>query len=315
MIKQFSKDVHEGLSKNPRTLPSKYFYDKRGDELFVKIMQLPEYYLTRAELEIFQTRSDRIIQNLNINPKNYFELIELGAGNGFKTKELIKKLLDQGYHFDFFPIDISANALELIENSFKKELPELTVKKLHGDYFQMLDSFKETHHPKVVLFLGSSIGNMDDDQSARFLAELSDKLYQGDKLLLGVDLIKDESIVLPAYDDTQGITREFNLNLLRRINCELEANFDIEAFEYEPEYSEHDGCTRSYLKSTKCQEINISKTGGKYTLKKDERILTEISRKYNDDIIKKLIEDTAFKTTGKITDRKGYFASYIFCKQ
>ncbi|MBT3209542.1 MAG: L-histidine N(alpha)-methyltransferase [Bacteroidetes bacterium] len=314
MIEQFIKDVDDGLSKNLKTLSSKYFYNKRGDELFVKIMQLPEYYLTNSELEIFKTQSGNIIRNLHLEPTDYFELIELGAGDGHKTKELIKALLEKNYNFDFLPIDISHNALKLIEENIKTKFPNLSLKKKQGDYLQVLDSLKVSKQKKVVLFLGSNIGNLDDKQAAEFIYKLGANLQAGDKLILGVDLIKSESIVLPAYNDSQGITKEFNLNLLNRINTELDGDFDLKKFDHVPEYSEKEGYAKSYLVSKNDQKVNLKKSGKSYTFRKGERLLTEISRKYNDAIIQKLIRNTDFSLLFKATDEKQYFANYIFTK-
>lgn len=311
MSKQFLIDVEEGLSKAQKIIPSKYFYDKRGDELFIKIMHLPEYYLTRSELEIFQTKTAQIIEALGLSPSSYFELIELGAGDGLKTVELLKPLEAQNFSFDYMPIDISMNALELIADKLKGELPSLSIKKLQGDYFKILDSLKTTAHPKVVLFLGSSIGNMEDDEAIGFLSALANNLSKGDKLFLGVDLIKPASVVLPAYNDSQGVTREFNLNLLRRINEELHGDFNLNEFEHIPSYSEEDGYARSYLQSRKDQKVRINGDGNSYELKEGEQIQTEVSRKYNDEIINKILESTDFEIQSKIIDDKGYFANYV----
>jgi len=172
MDEQFKKDVEDGLSKKIKSLPSKYFYDKIGDALFVKIMHMSEYYLTRAELEIFKNKSNQIIDYLQVHKDQYFELIELGAGDGLKTKELLGCLLDRGFNFDYFPLDISQNALNNLEESLISELPRRGIKKQQGDYFEILASLKSTKHPKVILFLGSNIGNMSDEIAAEFIYAL-----------------------------------------------------------------------------------------------------------------------------------------------
>jgi len=184
MSKQFKKDVEKGLSQLPKTLPSKYFYDAIGDALFAQIMHLPEYYLTRAELEIFTTKSDQIIDSFQIEKDTYFELIELGAGDGLKTKELLKSLQKRGFNFDYFPVDISQNVLDILEANLKKEMPNLGIQKQQGDYFEILAALKNSPHPKVILFLGSNIGNMTDDIAAQFIYDLGSNLSRNDKLLL-----------------------------------------------------------------------------------------------------------------------------------
>lgn len=314
MLEQFKIDVEQGLESTPKKISSKYFYDKIGDALFVQIMQMPEYYLTRAEHEIFKEKTQDIINALGLKKEKYFELIELGAGDGTKTKELLRKLQIEKYQFDYFPVDISSNALEQLEQSLAHEIPALKVKKQQGDYFEVLASLKNSPHPKIILFLGSNIGNLNDELAAKFIYQLGANLKKGDKLFLGVDLIKPASIVLPAYDDAQGITRDFNLNLLIRINNELGANFDISTFKHQPEYHEEEGIARSFIESTIDQEVTIEKIGKSFHFKKGERIHTEISRKYNDQILQKIITNTDFKLTDKLMDSKMYFADYILTR-
>ena len=307
----FKKEVQQGLDSTPKKLPSKYFYDKTGDALFVKIMNSPEYYLTRCEYDIFKNKTQELINSFNIQKGVYFELIELGAGDGFKTKELLKELVNQNYDFDYFPIDISSNALSLLKENLKSEIPKLSIKTQQGDYFKVLDSLKMSKNPKIILFLGSNIGNMNDELASKFIYNLGDNLISGDKLLLGVDLIKSEEIVGPAYNDSKGITAKFNMNLLDRINKELEANFNINQFKHHPEYNEEEGIAKSFIMSTANQSVEIKAIGKKYHFKKGEKIHTEISRKYNDDLIKKIISNTDFSLKTKILDSKAYFADYV----
>lgn len=311
MPAQFRKDVEKGLGSSPKTLPSKYFYDKKGDALFVRIMDLPEYYLTRAEHEIFREQSEQLIQALEITPYQHFELIELGPGDGTKTKELLKVLSQRDYEFDYLPIDISQNALDQLEKNLSEELPGVSVNKKQGDYFTMLASLRESHHPKVLFFLGSNIGNMTDLQAAEFIYKLGSNLQPGDKLFLGVDLIKPVEIVLPAYNDPAGLTRAFNLNLLSRINSELGGNFDINRFSHQPEYTLENGVAISYLVSTAEQTVTLNGSAKTFSFSQGEKILTEISRKYDDEIINKIIRNADFQIVHKLTDRKGYFADYV----
>ncbi|MEC5166697.1 L-histidine N-alpha-methyltransferase [Flavobacterium sp. PL11] len=310
-VDYFKNEIDEGLSSIKKSLPSKYFYDKKGDALFVKIMHLPEYYVTRSEHEIFRTKSQSIIEALHLNPNTYFELIELGAGDGLKTKELLRELNRLHYKFDYMPVDISKNALESLEKDLNKEMPSLSIKTKQGDYFEVLESLNENHNSKVILFLGSNIGNMSDDVATDFMSKLSANLQNKDKLLLGVDLIKPASIVLPAYNDSQGITAAFNLNLLQRINKELGANFDLKFFKHQAEYKESDGIAKSFLVSTKAQQVYITKINKNFSFHEGEKILTEISRKYNDEILNSILSKTDFIIKNRITDSKVYFANYI----
>ncbi len=311
MLEQFKKDVKEGLNATPKFLSSKYFYDAIGDDLFVQIMNLPEYYLTRSEFEIFTTKTNEIIDSFEVDTTDSFDLIELGAGDGTKTKELLKGMLEQSLNFSYLPIDISPNALELLSKNLKNDLPGLNIQPWAGDYFKILSSFKNTQRKKVVLFLGSNIGNMDDAQAADFLQQLGSNLNPNDILLLGVDLIKEREVVLPAYNDASGITAKFNLNLLSRINQELGGDFNVEQFSHQPEYTKEEGIAKSFLMSEVDQKVTIGSIGESFEFKKGEKIHTEISRKYNDQILEQIVGNSTFKVSSKITDSKEYFADYI----
>jgi L-histidine N-alpha-methyltransferase len=311
MKNKFIADVDEGLSRQPKTLPSKYFYDKRGDELFMQIMELPEYYLTRAELEIFTEQTDALIDKLGVSPDKHFELIELGAGDGTKTQNLLKALLAKHYQFDYLPVDLSHNVLEHLQSFLVEQMPELSIKPECGDYLEIVGKLHASAAPKVVLFLGSTIGNLSDLQAAKFIYDLGRHLDPGEKLLLGVDLVKSEDIVLPAYNDSRGVTRDFNINLLRRINNELDANFDLDAFDHRPEYEQEVGVAKSFIVSTAEQSVNLGANGRTYQFAKGEKILTEISRKYNEEILGEILQDTDFEVIDILTDSNDYFADYI----
>jgi dimethylhistidine N-methyltransferase len=311
MNSQFAADIDAGLSKANKTLSSKYFYDKKGDELFMQIMALPEYYLTRAELEIFTEQTTQLIDALGMSKSQHFELIELGAGDGSKTKFLLKELLEQGYDFDYFPIDISGNVLEHLCENLQPELPALSIKAQQGDYFEILESLKDSHAPKVVLFLGSNIGNQSDEQAAAFMYSLGANLTSGDRVVLGADLIKSVDVVLPAYNDAQGVTKAFNLNLLTRINRELSGDFDISQFEHAPEYTEQEGIAKSYIQSKIDQTVTIEATGKSYHFAKGERVHVEISRKYNEAVLAKILKDTDFSVVDCLKDSKAYYGDFI----
>jgi dimethylhistidine N-methyltransferase len=311
MVNIFKTDVEHGLSASPKTLSSKYFYNKIGDALFVEIMNLPEYYLTRCELDIFQNKTKDLISELQLNTNTFFELVELGAGDGLKTKQLLSALDTQNFKFNYAPIDISKNALHHLKQDLNKVLPNVSVNPLQGDYFKVLALLKRSNAPKVILFLGSNIGNMDDDTATTFMEDLAAHLNPGDKLLLGVDLIKPEGIVLPAYNDSKGVTAQFNLNLLTRINDELGGDFQLQNFKHQPEYTEKEGVAKSFILSTVNQTVNIESIGAAFKFSEGEKIHTEISRKYNDALIKQIISKSNFKIESKILDSKGYFADYI----
>lgn len=311
----FLKAVDTGLSQQQKYISSHYFYDKKGDELFQKIMNMPEYYLTNSELEIFREQSLDIIKALNISPETKFELIELGAGDGEKTQHLLKFLIDNNYKFDYIPVDISRNALSVITRRMEKKFPQLQILPQQGDYFQVLDQLFASDHPKIILFIGSNLGNMEDETAKEFIYNISKHLKRGEKLLLGLDLKKSSEIVFPAYNDAAGITRDFNLNLLHRINYELGGDFNLNNFEHAPEYSEEEGIAKSFLRSTCRQSVFIRDLAKTFEFEAGEKIHTEISRKYNDKILKDLLSNNSLEITDKFLDSNQFFADYILTKR
>lgn len=311
MTKQFANDVAHGLRGEPKTLPSKYFYDKKGDALFMQIMDLPEYYLTRAEMEIFTHQTEGLIDAIDQKKNRHFELVELGAGDGQKTVHLLRGLLAAGYDFTYVPVDISPNVLEHLEKRLLEQLPDLKVESQAGDYFQSLEALHKTDVPRVILYLGSNLGNLTDDKSKVFMTRLSASLQQGDRLVLGVDKIKPQSIVLPAYNDSAGVTSAFNLNLLTRINAELGGSFDLSAFRHAPDYSETEGIATSYLESLKDQTVKIDALDEEFEFSKGEKLKVEISRKYDLDVIGRIIEKVPFEIETVMSDSKGYFLDVV----
>ena len=309
----FLQSVTEGLGGAEKCLSSRYFYDDRGSELFAQIMKLPEYYLTRSEMQIFTEQSNLICQSLGIKADK-LEVVELGAGDGSKTQHLLKQLLKSDAQITYRPIDISSGALGSLKQQMHTALPDLTIQILCGDYFEKLEQLQETVQQKLVLFIGSNLGNLDDTQAKSFIQRLSNTLNPGDYLLLGLDMIKPEQIVLPAYSDAAGITAEFNLNLLRRINRELDANFDLGSFKHVAEYQESEGFARSYLQSLKHQTVTLGASGDQFTFQQGEKIHTEISRKYSDELLAELIQGCQLTLERKFTDTKGYFADYLLQK-
>jgi len=311
MKAQFQEDVDHGLSQSQKHLSSKYFYDKTGDELFMQIMAMPEYYLTRSELEIFQLQTQEMINALKVKKNQPFDLIELGAGDGTKTKYLLNGLLNAGYQCEYLPVDISLNVLNHLQDSLNEEIPELKVRPQHGDYFDMLSDTRDSHVPRVVLFLGSNIGNLTDHQATQFIYDLGAYLNSGDKLMIGVDKVKPVDVVLPAYNDKAGLTSQFNLNLLHRINVELGGDFQLDDFYHAPEYTQEEGIARSFLQSKKDQTVTISQTGKSYDFQKGEKIHMEISRKYTTEIMNEIIRDTDFEIIEVLSDNLNYFSDYI----
>lgn len=310
---QFAEDVFHGLTEYPKTLKSKYFYDKIGDELFQKIMGLPEYYLTETELKILNDQKQQIASAFNA--PGGFDLIELGAGDGKKTKVLLKHFQEKGFHMKYLPVDISSNVLEQLTMSLKKEIPSLEVAPIRGMYknvLQQLSDYKE--RKKVIMLLGSNIGNLTQEEAIQFLKKITGAMTQNDLFFMGVDQKKDPQLILNAYNDSQGITEAFNKNLLTRINRELDANFDVNAFQHWPTYDPETGLAKSFLVSTKEQCVQINSLNLEVLFQQWESIHTEISQKYDDTSVGWLANEAGLKIKASFSDKDNYYKNYIFIK-
>ncbi|KYG76646.1 L-histidine N(alpha)-methyltransferase [Roseivirga echinicomitans] len=313
-LSTFAKDIHSGLTSNPKCLSSKYFYDEKGDQLFQAIMGLEEYYLTRCEFEIFDQQKVEILKRF-LGTDTSFNLVELGAGDGTKTKVLLNHFVSQGVDFSYSPIDISQHVLDVLSEDLEKSIPKLKVNAIQGDYFDALAKLNENHFQKeVVLFLGSNIGNFSNGSAPKFLKRLGDNLGSGDMLFIGFDLMKDPNVILSAYNDKLGVTKEFNVNLLRRINNELGANFDLEGYEHFPTYNPITGETKSHLVSNKAQEVFIEATGETYSFDAWEAIHMEVSQKYSLKTIHQLAEQAGFKVVKNFTDENEFYVDSLWEK-
>jgi len=298
-------DVKQGLLRSPKKLPSKYFYDARGDELFQAIMRMPEYYLTDCEYEILETHQQDILRSIG---RQRFELAELGAGDGYKTKVLLRYFLEKGMDFRYCPVDISGHVLQELEESLKQELPDLKFNCLEGDYFEMLEELQyDSDAPKVILFMGANIGNMTREEAVGFLRRIRTNMRPEDRLLVGFDLKKDPDVILRAYDDPAGTTAAFNLNLLRRINRELDADFDLEQFRHWETYNPITGAAKSYLISKKEQMVTIGALKRSFSFAAWEAIHMELSLKYSLSEAESLLAEAGFSHTQHFQDKRAYF--------
>ena len=307
----FENDVINGLTARRKRLPSKYFYDSIGDDLFQQIMELDEYYLTRKERDIFIQHSSEILKAIG---STAFRIVELGAGDGSKTKILLKDFIAQGADFTYTPIDISKNVLDQLSQNLKSDLPQLKIQPEHGDYFKALEGIHDSHNGEknVLFFLGSNVGNFGDDGDVTFLTKLGNYLEPGELLFMGVDLKKDPSIILRAYDDTMGVTKSFNLNLLERINRELNGNFETSNFIHYPYYNPQTGECRSYLISTKKHEVQVSDHIIQFEAW--EAIFMEISKKFDQSHLSTLAELSGFKQVTEFCDEQYWFANVLWEK-
>ncbi|MEX1188683.1 MAG: L-histidine N(alpha)-methyltransferase [Bacteroidia bacterium] len=288
------EDVINGLSANPKRISSRWFYDSVGDKLFQDIMELPEYYLTRAEYSVLELNAKDIFAPFARDKQ--INIVELGAGDGKKTRVLFDYLISENRAFKYFPIDISQNALDKLCNALKTEYQNMNILGLQTDYFSALksDALNKTEN-KLVLFLGSNVGNLSDQEAPAFFTELFSVLKSGDKVLIGFDRVKDPEVILAAYNDAAGVTRDFNLNLLNRLNKELGADFNLQAWEHQPEYSVERKAALSFIVSKEDQYVNFSLQNKTFHFQKGERIHTEISRKFDADDMNLLASKAGFK--------------------
>jgi dimethylhistidine N-methyltransferase len=312
---QFHKDVYKGLTDFPKHLSSKYFYDAKGDKLFQEIMDMPEYYLTNSEFKILDKFKDEICRAFFKDSKE-FNLIELGAGDGKKTKILLRHLVAEGIPFQYVPIDISENALIQLEESINNELPSVSVVSLQGTYFETLEKLcKMQHKRKVIMFLGSNIGNLLHPQAVEFLMSIQKLMTDDDLLFIGFDQKKDPQTILNAYNDAAGITERFNKNLLARINSELDANFDLDKFLHWEVYDPETGTAKSYLVAKENQAVHINRLDLTITFDAWETIHTEISQKYDDKIVSWLADKAGMQISRIFSDENKFYKNYILKKK
>ncbi|HEU4554424.1 MAG TPA: L-histidine N(alpha)-methyltransferase [Chitinophaga sp.] len=308
--KDFYLDVIQGLAQVPKRLSSKYFYDKKGDDLFQEIMVSPDYYLTRCEMEIFTCQTKDIADSLT-RQKLDFELIELGPGNCAKSVYLLQALTAAGVSFNYIPVDISENIICALQSFLPAKVPGLRFNGLVGDYFNTLASHcLFTERRKVVMCLGGNIGNMTIAESNQFFKKLRGYLQPGDQCIIGFDLVKHPAVIRRAYDDGKGLTREFNLNLLNRINRELEADFRIDQFEHYCSYDPLTGAAKSYLVCLSDMVVHLP--GAEIPFEKNECIWTEISQKYSKNQVRQMAIDNGFIHTAEFLDSKLWFMDAIW---
>jgi len=309
-MSQFLEDVIKGLSAKEKYIESKYFYDAKGDALFQKIMGSGEYYPTKCEMEIFRDKTEELVSTL-IEQNFEFDIVELGAGDATKSVHLLKGLLDKKVTFTYYPVDISCNVIRQLYDKLPKSLPELKLKGLNGEYFNMLEKAKSLSEKiKVVLFLGGNIGNVPIEKADEFCKVLRSHLKLGDLVLIGFDLKKNPKVILEAYNDKGGYTRDFNLNLLIRINKELNGDFIIENFQHYPTYDPGTGACKSYLVSRKPQEVSIS--GTTFYFEEGEPIFMEISQKYTVEQTDELADISGFLPVHHFFDSKNWFLDAVW---
>lgn len=298
------REASYSLSRKRKFIHPKFFYDKTGSDLFEQICLLPEYYLTRTEMKILHDITNELPNYL----KGNYALVELGSGSSTKTRKLLEALSSIQNQIEYYPIDIS-DILKDSSTSLHDEYDNLKITGIIDQYEPALEFIKHIdHQKKIIAFLGSSLGNFEPEQALEFLSSIHKCMQKNDLLLLGLDLVKDTKILEKAYNDSKGITAKFNLNLLSRINKELQASFDIKKFEHLAKFNKNQSRIEMYLRSKVNQEVYITSTGFSLKFKKDELISTEYSYKYDIPQIKEMAQKTGFNLQKMWTDKKNHFA-------
>ena len=310
-VSQFYDDVMNGLSAPNKYLQSKYFYDVHGDKLFQRIMDLKEYYPTAAEMDIFSNKTDLLISAIMINNREIFDIIELGAGDAIKSQHLLKSLIKNKISFTYIPIDISQNITDFLSINLPAAIQDIKVEAINADYLSGLQiAVSRSTNKKIILFLGGNIGNMEPQAAVQFCKEIRSSMVPGDKLILGIDLKKNPKRILSAYNDRTGVTKEFNLNLLTRINTELGADFNTSLFDHYASYDPVSGACKSFLVSLNKQVVTIRNEV--INFEKNEVIFMEVSQKYSPDEISHMAQLSGFKLTAAIYDGHHDFTDVVW---
>jgi len=301
------EEVLRGLNTRPRRLPPKLFYDAEGSRLFDEITETPEYYPTRTERSMLQEFAGEMVRQAGKN----LTLIELGAGSASKTQLLIQALLRRQLRAEFYPVDVSSSALQGALASLNGHFPRLRVGPIVADYTHRLPELNSLAGRKLVLFLGSTIGNFEPDEAEAFLKNVRRALAPGDALLIGFDLIKDADVLHHAYNDAQGVTARFNKNVLARINRELGGTFDLDAFEHVAFWNRRKSRIEMHQESAYEQTVWIEDLGRGFHFDRGERIHTENSYKFNMSSIERLLKRAGFKLERSWTDPRGWFCEAL----
>jgi L-histidine N-alpha-methyltransferase len=306
-----ARAVRQGLVRSPRALPPWLFYDARGSELFEEITRLPEYYLTRAERSILETHADSIVAWASQETQERLHVVELGAGSAVKTGVLLEAVVRRQGRALYLPVDISETALQDATLRLQRELPNVEVRPVAATHEDALPAIRAVGPRRMVLFLGSSIGNYEDKEAIALLQTVSRALAPGAALLLGADRRKDPEVLLPAYDDAAGVTAAFNKNLWVRLNRELCGNFDLDAWKHVAVWNDERSQIEMHLESTRPQEVHLRALGERYTFAEGERVHTESSVKYDRPRIEHILRSAGFEPQQVLTDPEDRFDLHL----
>lgn len=309
---QFAKTVLEGLSRVPKQLPSWLIFDDLGSEIFTEITQLPGYHPAQCEFEIFQTHKQAVTDVL---ANNAFRVIELGAGDGHKTRILLEHFMQSQLKFEYVPIDISEGAIKNLVDSLKSSYAQSTmsVTGLAADYFDGLRAINQGSPQKnMVLFLGSTIGNMELPSAEQFVRKVWESLHDGDYVMIGFDLMKHPKTLYAAYNDSTGVFARFNLHLLDVLNRKLGANFVKEYFVQQGQYSPRSHAVESFVYSTREQVVNIESLGKKFSFAAWEPMQTEHSYKYTKSEIESMAKNSGYEIVKHLFDTHAHFVDSVW---
>lgn len=302
------RDVCQGLTQTPKSLPPKWFYDAVGSDLFDQITRLPEYYPTRTEAQILRERSAEITAAAGADT-----LVELGSGTSEKTRMLLDAMRDGGLLRRFIPFDVDAGVLRAAGKAIGREYPGVEIHAVCGDFEEHLGKIPQVGR-RLVIFLGSTIGNLTSAPRAEFLDTLADTLQPGDSLLLGTDLVKDAARLVRAYDDSAGVTAQFNRNVLAVVNRELGADFDPEAFEHVARWNGDEERIEMWLRTRDAQRVRVSALDLDVTFAAGEEMLTEVSCKFRPDDVTAELAKAGLRQTHWWTDGAGDFGLSLAVK-
>lgn len=303
-----AREVLHGLTSHPKTLPPKLFYDAAGSALFEQITELPEYYLTATEQTIFERFAPEMVRAAGESST----IIELGAGTAKKTMLVLRAALDLHRAVTFIPVDVSSFALQVAQHRVRSELPQVAVHPLVLDYTQRSSALAQMPGRKLVLYIGSSIGNFEPMAASALLRRMRSSLSAGDSLLLGTDMRKPVDVLLPAYDDASGVTARFNLNVLARINREFNADFDLDRFAHVVNWNERDSRIEMHLESLADQLVNINALDVSVPFVSGETIHTENSYKFTSSMIESLAANGGFRIEQSWSDEREWFTVTLF---
>ena len=305
---RFLRDVIAGLGREPKAIPSCWLYDARGSEIFQEIMSLDAYYPTRVEHEVLEHHAAEITAPLAGSPCT---VVDLGAGDGTKTRLLLAPIHERSPRAIYAPIDISSTALRDVSARMAAAFPRLRVSSVEAEYFDGLRALtRRDTGALLVLFLGSNIGNLERREAIDFLRLLRRSLRRGDHVLVGFDLVKDVPVLRAAYDDQAGVTAAFNLNLLARINRELDGDFDLRHFEHVATFDPVRPAMESWLRSRRRQDVRVA--GRRFRLEAGECVHTEISCKYREEDVTSFAAAAGFEEVGRYRDRRRWFADALW---